>query len=329
MPSATAASTGKRRARRRRDGGPLRRRRARTCPTPSSPSSSTPGTCRGPTLLFVGLLLWLLRRRSSSGLGGLGQFGHAVVASRRAGWTSASRRSTRSSPRWTGSRATRAWWCWPRPTARRSWTPRCCGRAASTAGSPSARRTWAGAGDPAGAHPARAAGAGRGPRRGGRRHARHGGGRPRQPGQRGGAGGRPPPPRAGHRRGLRRGAGEDRAGHGARHRALDGDVTTGAENDLDQATRLARQMVGRWGMSPAIGPVSVLPPPGQEQPFGVDGAAPATKELVDREVRRLLDDCYATGWRSCAATGSGSTGWPTSCSTGRRWTRTRRTRPPG
>src|SRR3954454_72046 len=72
-----------------------------------------------------------------------------------------------------------------------------------------------------------------------------------------------------------------------------GDVTTGAESDLDQATRLARQMVGRWGMSPAVGPVSVLPPPDQEPLFGGDGVAPATKELVDTEVRRILDECYA------------------------------------
>jgi cell division protease FtsH len=71
-----------------------------------------------------------------------------------------------------------------------------------------------------------------------------------------------------------------------------GEATTGAESDLDQATRLARQMVGRWGMSSAVGPVSVLPPPGQEQPFGVDGVAPATRELVDEEVRRLIEDCY-------------------------------------
>jgi cell division protease FtsH len=73
-----------------------------------------------------------------------------------------------------------------------------------------------------------------------------------------------------------------------------GEVTTGAESDLDQATRLARQMVGRWGMSPAVGPVSVLPPAGQEQPFGGDGVAPATRELVDEEVRRLVEDCYGT-----------------------------------
>src|SRR4051812_47520655 len=71
-----------------------------------------------------------------------------------------------------------------------------------------------------------------------------------------------------------------------------GEVTTGAESDLDQATRLARQMVGRWGMSPAVGPVSVLPPPGEEQPFGVDRVAPGTKELVDGEVRRLVEECY-------------------------------------
>jgi cell division protease FtsH len=72
-----------------------------------------------------------------------------------------------------------------------------------------------------------------------------------------------------------------------------GEATTGAESDLDQATQLARRMVGRWGMSPVVGPVTVLPPPGQEQPFGLDGVAPATRELVDTEVRRLVDGCYA------------------------------------
>ena len=109
-----------------------------------------------------------------------------------------------------------------------------------------------------------------------------------------------------------------------------GEVTTGAESDLDQATRLARQMVGRWGMSPAIGPVSVLPPPGQEQPFGGDGVAPATKELVDEEVRRLVEDCYGDGGGDPAEQpASGSTAWPTRCSNGRRWTRTTPTPPPG
>jgi cell division protease FtsH len=45
-------------------------------------------------------------------------------------------------------------------------------------------------------------------------------------------------------------------------------------------------------MSPAIGPVSVLPGPGQEPVFGFDGngPAPATRELLDAEVRRLLEE---------------------------------------
>ncbi len=44
-----------------------------------------------------------------------------------------------------------------------------------------------------------------------------------------------------------------------------GDVTTGAESDLEVATATARQMVGRWGMSEAIGPVSVLTGPGRDE----------------------------------------------------------------
>jgi cell division protease FtsH len=75
-----------------------------------------------------------------------------------------------------------------------------------------------------------------------------------------------------------------------------GDVTTGAESDLEQVTSIARQMVGRWGMSEAVGLVSVLPRPGSESPFlAADGNAPAesTRELVDAEVRRIVDECYA------------------------------------
>ena len=70
------------------------------------------------------------------------------------------------------------------------------------------------------------------------------------------------------------------------------DVTTGAEQDLDQVTDIARQMVGRWGMSNAVGPLTVLPPPDQQSPATVDGVAPATRALVDREVRRIVDECH-------------------------------------
>ena len=36
-----------------------------------------------------------------------------------------------------------------------------------------------------------------------------------------------------------------------------GDITTGAESDIQQLTQIARYMVGRWGMSEAIGPIAV------------------------------------------------------------------------
>jgi cell division protease FtsH len=73
-----------------------------------------------------------------------------------------------------------------------------------------------------------------------------------------------------------------------------GNVTTGAESDLEQATALARQMVGRWGMSERVGPTSLLPDPRREQlDFAMDGSgiSPKARELVDVEVRRILDEC--------------------------------------
>jgi cell division protease FtsH len=73
-----------------------------------------------------------------------------------------------------------------------------------------------------------------------------------------------------------------------------GDVTTGAESDLEVATATARQMVGRWGMSEAIGPVSVLPGPGRDEGmFSTSAPAQATQALVDSEVRRILETCFA------------------------------------
>jgi cell division protease FtsH len=76
-----------------------------------------------------------------------------------------------------------------------------------------------------------------------------------------------------------------------------GDVTTGAESDLDQVTRIARQMVGRWGMSKEVGLVAVLPDPRDEPTLlpRADGGGPseATRQLVDAEVRRIVDECYA------------------------------------
>lgn len=71
-----------------------------------------------------------------------------------------------------------------------------------------------------------------------------------------------------------------------------GVITTGAENDLEQVTKLVRGMVGRWGMSERVGPLSAIPGDGQ-QPYGLS-AAPATLDVVDAEMRRIVDECYGT-----------------------------------
>jgi cell division protease FtsH len=82
-----------------------------------------------------------------------------------------------------------------------------------------------------------------------------------------------------------------------------GDVTTGAESDLEQVTHIARQMVGRWGMSDVIGLVSVVPAPGEESYYGPGGpvqVSDETRELVDREVRRIIEGCYEKAKRALA-----------------------------
>jgi cell division protease FtsH len=74
------------------------------------------------------------------------------------------------------------------------------------------------------------------------------------------------------------------------------DLTTGAESDLEQVTAIARQMVGRWGMSEAVGPISVVPRNPEVMWPGADGGAgpsDETRKLVDDEVRRIVEDCYA------------------------------------
>jgi cell division protease FtsH len=68
------------------------------------------------------------------------------------------------------------------------------------------------------------------------------------------------------------------------------DLTTGAESDIQNLTQVARGMVGRWGMSDAIGPVAVTD--GRQDGTLLPGAIPAsppTQQLVDEEVRRIIE----------------------------------------
>jgi cell division protease FtsH len=72
-------------------------------------------------------------------------------------------------------------------------------------------------------------------------------------------------------------------------------VTTGAENDLQQVTRIAQQMVVRWGMSPKVGPLNFSDNDGggfQQRPY-----SEATAGLIDDEVRRISEECLADAER--------------------------------
>ncbi len=79
-----------------------------------------------------------------------------------------------------------------------------------------------------------------------------------------------------------------------------GEISTGAENDIREAVRLARAMVGRWGMS-RLGFIACQ----QGQPHGFLGIEAAercelsevTQASIDAEVKALLDERYAEAHR--------------------------------
>ncbi|HJR78250.1 MAG TPA: ATP-dependent zinc metalloprotease FtsH [Nitrospiraceae bacterium] len=76
-----------------------------------------------------------------------------------------------------------------------------------------------------------------------------------------------------------------------------GTKTTGAENDIEQATGIARRMVTRWGMSERLGLVQLAP---QENPYlggsgGFTGVKPfseETAEAIDDEVRKIIGQSH-------------------------------------
>jgi cell division protease FtsH len=76
-----------------------------------------------------------------------------------------------------------------------------------------------------------------------------------------------------------------------------GTKTTGAENDIEQATNLARAMVTRWGMSEELGMVQLAP---RQNPYlggsgGYGGEKPYSEETaraIDEEVSRVIDESH-------------------------------------
>ena len=79
-------------------------------------------------------------------------------------------------------------------------------------------------------------------------------------------------------------------------------ITTGAGNDIERATSLARRMVTQYGMSEAVGPMAVGDSE-QEVFLGREivqrrGVSEQTARLVDAETKRLLDEAYARAKRT-------------------------------
>jgi len=74
-------------------------------------------------------------------------------------------------------------------------------------------------------------------------------------------------------------------------------VTTGASSDIKQATRMARAMVTRFGLSDELGPIEYAE--NQEEVFlghsvsRTQSVSEATAQRIDEEVRRIIDQCYA------------------------------------
>ncbi|MPY68318.1 AAA family ATPase, partial [Deinococcus sp. SDU3-2] len=74
-----------------------------------------------------------------------------------------------------------------------------------------------------------------------------------------------------------------------------GEITTGAQNDFQQATGLARRMVTEWGMSPRIGKVALAEGEGSFLGGGPQlvPMSEATAHTVDEEVRGIIEAAYA------------------------------------
>ena len=76
------------------------------------------------------------------------------------------------------------------------------------------------------------------------------------------------------------------------------DITTGASQDIKQATEMARDMVTRYGMSASIGPINYQSGDPDEVFLGRDlgHARPYGENVagdIDTEVKRILDECYS------------------------------------
>ncbi|WP_281167771.1 ATP-dependent zinc metalloprotease FtsH [Marinimicrobium agarilyticum] len=69
-------------------------------------------------------------------------------------------------------------------------------------------------------------------------------------------------------------------------------ITTGASNDIERATELARNMVTKWGLSERLGPLHYGEDEGVMPGTGSVNYSGETSKMIDQEVRRIIDECY-------------------------------------
>ncbi len=70
-------------------------------------------------------------------------------------------------------------------------------------------------------------------------------------------------------------------------------VTTGASNDIERATSLARNMVTKWGLSAKLGPLHYGDEEGAYPGMATQQYSGETSTRIDEEVRRIIDECYS------------------------------------
>ena len=70
-------------------------------------------------------------------------------------------------------------------------------------------------------------------------------------------------------------------------------VTTGASNDIERATQMARNMVTKWGLTEKMGPVLYGEDESQQPGSGNAHYSEDTSREIDQEVRMILDDAYS------------------------------------
>ena len=92
-------------------------------------------------------------------------------------------------------------------------------------------------------------------------------------------------------------------------------VTTGASNDIERATELARNMVTKWGLSDKLGPLTYSEETGEvflgRSVTQHKQVSDVTAHAIDEEMRRVIESNYQRARQILTAASTSCTSWPT------------------